>query len=463
MRVEWAWDGGRFPRDAHGVAVTYQQVVANAEAFAKISYDALVILDEIHHAGVDAAWGNALQSAFEGARHRLALSGTPYRTDRTAIPFVPYDEEGYYVASTVYGYADAVRDGVCRPLACRIADGEAQWIDHRGFEQHATSAQAQLQGDKALRQWLQTQHDVGLEPVLLDAHQELQGMRRTVDPNAAGLIVARDQSHARELAAMISAVSRQDAAVVISDNEGADKDLERFAKGRGQWIVAVHMVSEGVDIPRLRVGVYASHVMTQQYLTQFAGRFVRAGEDRVRGSAAVLYVPAHPTLVQRVQQIEEQVREALAPRGNASKAPQDAIDPSVQVEQSEASQGAAPSPYSALSGGLVNVQERHIGVSADPAGSAEALEEEAPWDRKLRLREEVNDLVNQLHRLSGEPHAKIHGRFSKQFGDSLSDATERTLERRIERLRSAIRRRQVNGSVDTSPYEDYGPASRHTA
>jgi superfamily II DNA or RNA helicase len=40
-----------------------------------------VILDEIHHAGDERAWGESLLVAFEHARRRLALSGTPFRSD----------------------------------------------------------------------------------------------------------------------------------------------------------------------------------------------------------------------------------------------------------------------------------------------------------------------------------------------------------------------------------------------
>ena len=233
----------------------------------------------------------------------------------------------------------------------------------------------------------------------------------------------------------------------------ADKDLERFAKGRGQWIVAVHMVSEGIDIPRLRAGVFASHVTTQQYLEQFSGRFVRAGEDRTKGTCAVLWVPAHPTLVERVRSIEEQVRLALRQRKQLQT--QQIEAPAVPVASN-----SPPSQYSALAGGLVSVREQHIVGAVDVA---DVESEEAPWDKKEQLREQVNDLVNQLHRISGEAHAKIHGRFSRQFGDTLQMATERTLQRRIERLQSAIQRHTGGGSPATQHYGDYGQASLHTA
>ena len=86
-----------------------------------------VVLDEVHHAGESATWGTALRAAFDGARHRLALSGTPFRSDARAIPFVRYDEERRCAPDFVYGYGDAVRDDVCRPLAFRLLDATLRW------------------------------------------------------------------------------------------------------------------------------------------------------------------------------------------------------------------------------------------------------------------------------------------------------------------------------------------------
>ena len=58
---------------------------------------------------------------------QLALSGTPFRSDARAIPFVRYDEERRCAPDFVYGYADAVADDVCRPLAFRLLDATLRW------------------------------------------------------------------------------------------------------------------------------------------------------------------------------------------------------------------------------------------------------------------------------------------------------------------------------------------------
>lgn len=77
-----------------GAVLTYQSLFASAEMFLAHATDpghrTLVIFDEVHHAGARAAWGRAAQEAFAaGAAGMLSLSGTPFRTGRDPIVFVP--------------------------------------------------------------------------------------------------------------------------------------------------------------------------------------------------------------------------------------------------------------------------------------------------------------------------------------------------------------------------------------
>ena len=60
----------------------------------------------------------------------------------------------------------------------------------------------------------------------------------------------------------------------VRRSDGIRED-RRFADGDAPWIVAVRMVSEGVDIPRLRVGVYATNTVTELFFRQAVGRLVR--------------------------------------------------------------------------------------------------------------------------------------------------------------------------------------------
>ena len=103
--------------DYHGAVVTYQQVALAPQVFQRACAErtTLVVLDELHHAADGRHWGRALRQAFDWAVFRLVLSGTPFRSDNHPIPFVRY-EQGESRADLAYGYTDAIRDGVCRPI-----------------------------------------------------------------------------------------------------------------------------------------------------------------------------------------------------------------------------------------------------------------------------------------------------------------------------------------------------------
>ncbi|MGN6254161.1 MAG: DEAD/DEAH box helicase, partial [Solirubrobacterales bacterium] len=142
---QWAADAGRYgidlepnrpnsdgpeSGDFHGVAVTYQTIAAGPETHRRAAgrRPTLLIADEPHHMGDQAAWGLRTRRAFDGARFRLLLSGTPFRSDNSAIPWVTYDEDGLSQADYVYGYPQALVDRVCRPIAFLPYDGEMEWV-----------------------------------------------------------------------------------------------------------------------------------------------------------------------------------------------------------------------------------------------------------------------------------------------------------------------------------------------
>ena len=79
--------------------------------------------------------------------------------------------------------------------------------------------------------------------------------------------------------------------------------LAAFTHSRDPWIVAVNMVSEGVDIPRLRVGVYATAAKTPLVFRQIVGRFVRTMPGRPL-EPSWLYIPADPILRDHAATVE---------------------------------------------------------------------------------------------------------------------------------------------------------------
>ena len=86
---------------------------------------------EIHHAGDARTWGEAVAECFAPARRRLALTGTPFRSDDNLIPFVRYEElpdgSRRSTADYTYGYAEALRDHVVRPVLFMAYGGPMRW------------------------------------------------------------------------------------------------------------------------------------------------------------------------------------------------------------------------------------------------------------------------------------------------------------------------------------------------
>ena len=286
---------GKTSQDYLGIAVTYAGVAANPLALRIRTerFKTLVILDEVHHAGDALSWGEGVREAFEPAHRRLALTGTPFRSDVNPIPFVTYapgaDGVPRSVADYTYGYAEALADHVVRPVLFMAYSGELQWRTRAGDEIAARLGEP-LTKDltaQALRTALDPEGS-WIPSVLSAADKRLSEVRRHV-PDAGGLVIATDQDSARAYAKTLKAVSGEAPTVVLSDEKQGSKKIAEFSAGEGRWMVAVRMVSEGVDIPRLAVGVYATTTSTPLFFAQAVGRFVRA---RGRGETASVFLPS---------------------------------------------------------------------------------------------------------------------------------------------------------------------------
>ncbi|HRE00794.1 MAG TPA: DEAD/DEAH box helicase family protein [Ilumatobacteraceae bacterium] len=300
---DWTPAGG-VAKDVHGIVTTFQQVAtgSTAKVLAGVSDGAFVILDELHHAGDEKAWGDAVRIAFAKAHRRLCLSGTPFRSDTASIPFVHYDDD-QAVADYEYGYGDALRDGgVVRPVYFPRVDGHMEWSAPDGSVLSA-SFQDELTRDQVsqrLRAALSLDGE-WLPHVIEQGHERLMHVRRT-HPDAGGLVIATDQEHAHGIARLIRSRFGVAADVVVSDDPGASKRIAAFATNDEPWLVSVRMVSEGVDIPRLRVGVYATTVSTERFVRWQAGH---------ASQRAFVYLPDDVRLRTHAFQIMESRRHVL--------------------------------------------------------------------------------------------------------------------------------------------------------
>ena len=305
---------GSLPIDIGGVATTYSQVAQEPDAHA-VSVEArlaLAILDECHHSGDRRAWGEGVKEAFEGARFRLHLSGTPFRQDGNVIPFIGYGPDGVSRSDFPYRYSRAIAENVCRPVLFQSYDALVQY-KHRGEKFSVTFSDdvPQKQMSEVLRFALHPEAGL-IEQMVRDADDEISAKRargaRWTD--AAGLLVAMNQAHAYECAKIIHSVTGEEPMVVVSDSETAEDDLLAFRDGMGRWIVAVRMISEGVDIPRLMVAVYATNVIATLFFRQFVGRVVRVRHQGMEEVAAI-FLPHDERLMREAADIEAEIKQFL--------------------------------------------------------------------------------------------------------------------------------------------------------
>jgi superfamily II DNA or RNA helicase len=457
---QWAADAGRYgidlepnrpnsdgpeSADFHGVAVTYQTIAAGPDMhrLAAGRRPTLLIADEPHHMGDLAAWGLQTRKAFDGARFRLLLSGTPFRSDNSAIPWVTYDEDGFSQADYVYGYPQALIDRVCRPITFLPYDGEMEWLsDGRLRSADFDLALPAAEAARRLRTALSPDGE-WMDEVLRDGDARLSEVRADGHPDAGGLVIASDQDHARAIAARLGSVSGEQPELVMSDEPGASRRIADFASSDRRWLVSVLMVSEGVDIPRLRVGVYATAARTELFFRQVVGRFIRT-TPRPRRQMSYLLMPADPRLKALAHEIELERRHALD------------LSPDAEEEEGEEMDDSGPAEpgggFAALSSGDAELDEAIMSETAlqlfptdDPepgAKRATALarpkaaskdlepERESAYATRERLRGERRRLVADVARRTGKSHREVQARINRDTRTrSVTSATIDQLER----------------------------------
>jgi superfamily II DNA or RNA helicase len=469
---QWAADAARYgldlepnrpnadgpePRDRHGIAVTYQTLAAGPAVHGRrcAEVPTLLIADEPHHMGEQAAWGRSALVAFGAARLKLLLSGTPFRSDNVPIPWVRYDADGVSEADYAYGYTDALLDHVCRPVTFHTYDGDMEWISD-GRRRHADFAVALPAAEAARR--LRTALDPDgnwIAHVLRDAHGRLESLRGGPHPDAGGLVIAIDKEHAERLADHLARIDGERPQVVTSDAPDASARIARFANGVGRWLVSVLMVSEGVDVPRLRVGVYATTARTELFFRQVVGRFIRR-TAAPRDQMSHLFLPSDPRLKALAAQVEEERRHALV-----LETPEELGFEPVLEERRRSE--AFETPFRALGSSarrdddvLRTTQPGEqiglFGASAPAVVAAAPLRAAAPpsrpagetgQEKRARLREERTALVSALARLTREPHRDIHARVNRATGAAtVAKATLDQLEKGNRALERELARRR---------------------
>jgi len=321
--------------DYVGLVTTYAEVLYNIEPLRVYTsrYKTLVIFDEIHHCGEHETlqWGVAINDAFGPAVRRLLLSGTPFRSDNNKIPFVKYKQDpanpkvSRSEADHSYGYGDALRDGeVVRHIIFSGWDGEFAWSDSFWGEERKASFQSILNRIDSSRR-LKTAIDADesfMQNMLTSAVEKLEEVRRDGHKNAGGLVLAESQDAAKKIAKYLEELTGEKPILAVSDmGDAASEEIKKFRDGTQKWIVAVKMVSEGVDIKRLRVGVYATNVKTDTFFRQVIGRVIRWDSqwNDLYDQTAYFYIPEDPTLLRLAKAIKEELDHFIEEREEAER------------------------------------------------------------------------------------------------------------------------------------------------
>ncbi|WIB66058.1 DEAD/DEAH box helicase [Curtobacterium sp. MCBD17_035] len=485
---------GMFGRHYQGIAITYAQVGMNPEVHRRITEGGrtLVVLDEVHHGGDALTWGDGIREAFGAATRRLSLSGTPFRSDTNPIPFVSYapDDEGIRtsIADYSYGYGRALQDGVVRPVLFMAYAGQMRWKTRMGDEMSASLGE-QVTKDITAQAWRTALAPDGewMTAVLSAADKRLTEVRRGV-PDAGGLVIATDTTTARAYARILQRITGERPTVVLSDEAAASSRIGAFAADETRWMVAVRMVSEGVDVPRLCVGVYATSASTPLFFAQVIGRFVRA---RRRGETASVFLPSVPGLMALAASLELERDHALdRPKGtdDGMYNPEDAMVAEANQDSKASDSLLDLQPFQALdsqasfdrvlydggefgSGGEIGSLEEldFIGIPGllEPDQVRELLRQRQATQAKRARRGKdgqprppepehrpmymtIKEQRSELHRLvsiwarhSNEPHGAVHAELRRiSGGPAVAQASTEQIQKRIDILRSRIGNRR---------------------
>jgi len=468
------------------MAVTYAQVAVRASLHREITESArtLVILDEVHHGGDALSWGDAIREAFGPATRRLSLTGTPFRSDTAPIPFVTYAPDDHGIRTSLtdysYGYGRALADGVVRPVIFMAYAGKMRWRTKMGDEMEARLGEPDTQ-DVTAQAWRTALDATGdwMPSVLRAADRRLTEVRNSI-PDAGGLVIATDQQAARDYAVLLKDITGETPTVVLSDEKASSGRIQTFAAGDRRWMVAVRMVSEGVDVPRLAVGVYATSASTPLYFAQAVGRFVRA---RRRGETASIFLPSVPSLLSLATLLELErdhaldrstesdvlLDDELLQKENRSEATSDELAELADEFTWEAIESDANFDkvlfdgdefgFAAATGSdeeldfiglpgilepdqvrelLTQRQRRQARKTSVRPASADVP---APLYRNLKeQRTLLNSLVGMRAKLSNEPHGLIHAELRRVCGGPpVAQATVTQLQARIDYLRRGMR------------------------
>jgi superfamily II DNA or RNA helicase len=299
----------------------------------------LVICDEHHHAAVEAAWGQGADGAFSDSRYVLVLTGTPIRSDGAESVWLAYDDAGAINhpddGTYVLTYGEAVDLGYCRPVTFHRHEGKFT-VDLDGEKVRVSGHEkAQLPPELKRINGLQKALDFyrlvktpqfmkdqvtplmdGYQATMVDwGSNKLSELRHRM-PEAGGLVIAPNIEMAEYMVKLIEKIEGEKPMLVHSQMPNPNAKIRAFRNTDKRWLVSVAMVSEGVDIKRLRVLIYLPNALTELAFRQAIGRVVRSSGNS-DDTRAYVVMPSFELFEDFARRVEEE----MSPAARAEKNP----------------------------------------------------------------------------------------------------------------------------------------------
>lgn len=321
------------------LACTWNSIQNNLDLFKKICNKnrTLLICDEHHHAAINAAWGDNANSAFLDSKYVIVLTGTPIRSDGNEPVWFSYSSDGSELrhdsdGSYVLDYGEAVDLGYCRPIffhrhegifhinlkddneLIRVSGSDGVVVKDIKNKKLSDSLQKSIDYYTLVRA-PQYQSD-GKSPNMnsYQASMIQWSIKKLADiklrmPDAGALVIAPNIEVAEHFSNIIEILTEEKPILVHSKKRNSENLIDAYRNSKKDWIVSVAMVSEGVDIKRLRLLVYLPNAQTELFFRQAMGRVVRrlSPED---DSRAYVVMPTFKIFEEYARRVESEMSPA---------------------------------------------------------------------------------------------------------------------------------------------------------
>jgi superfamily II DNA or RNA helicase len=230
-------------------------------------------------------------------------TGTPWRSDTVPIALASYVGENSLISIDYkYDLNQAIKDGVCRAPHTTLLDNELISVIGENEGNTFTSI-AQFLDQSGLSYLELIAHDEVIRQILSQGITRLN-KERGLASDAGGLIVSASVSHAKQIQRLLRELGEPSELVTYQEND-PESLIQKFKHSTQKWIISIGMISEGTNIPRLRVCCYLSLVTTELYFRQVLGRVLRAQYSTTE--TGYLVMPAHPRLLEFANRLAEEV------------------------------------------------------------------------------------------------------------------------------------------------------------